>query len=46
MTSAHASSLKTLYEDAGEASNLDPKLSKAKASKRIDQMRKRRTGRG
>lgn len=45
MTGAQASYLQTLYEEAGEAKTFDPKLSKAEASKRIDEMR-RRTGRG
>lgn len=45
MTSAQASYLKTLCEEAGEAEAFDPELSKAEASKRIDAMRDR-TGRG
>jgi Protein of unknown function (DUF3072) len=43
MTGAQASYLKTLSEQAGEA--FDPTLSKAAASKRIDEL-KQRTGRG
>ncbi|MCO6416399.1 DUF3072 domain-containing protein [Siccirubricoccus sp. KC 17139] len=43
MTGAQASYLKTLSEEAGE--ELDPKLSKAEASRRIDELQAR-TGRG
>ena len=43
MTGAQASYLKTLTEEAGEA--FDPSISKADASKRIDELQKR-TGRG
>jgi hypothetical protein len=43
MTGAQASYLKTLSEQAGET--FDPGLSKADASKRIDELRAR-TGRG
>ena len=43
MTGAQASYLKTLSEEAGEA--FDPGLSKADASKRIDELQAR-TGRG
>ncbi len=43
MTGAQASYLKTLCEEAGEA--FDPSLSKAEASKRIDELQAR-TGRG
>jgi hypothetical protein len=43
MTGAQASYLKTLSEEAGEA--FDPGLSKAEASKRIDELQQR-TGRG
>lgn len=43
MTGAQASYLKTLSEEAGEA--FDPGLSKAEASKRIDELQER-TGRG
>ena len=43
MTGAQASYLKTLCEEAGEPFN--PKLSKAEASKRIDELQAR-TGRG
>jgi hypothetical protein len=45
MTGAQASYLQTRDEQAGEAKAFDPKLSKAEASKRIDEMC-RRTGRG
>jgi hypothetical protein len=45
MTGAQASYLKTLCEEAGEADAFDPTLTKAEASKRIDEMQ-RRTGRG
>ena len=43
MTGAQASYLKTLCEEAGE--EFDPNLSKAEASKRIDELQAR-TGRG
>lgn len=43
MTGAQASYLKTLSEEAGEA--FDPNLTKAEASLRIDELRKK-TGRG
>jgi hypothetical protein len=43
MTGAQASYLKTLTEEAGEA--FDPSMSKADASKRIDELQER-TGRG
>ncbi len=43
MTGAQASYLKTLSEEAGEA--FDPHLSKADASKRIDELQSK-TGRG
>ena len=43
MTGAQASYLETLSEEAGE--QFDPKLSKADASKRIDQLQEK-TGRG
>jgi hypothetical protein len=43
MTGAPASYLKTLCEEAGEA--VDPDLSRAEASKRIDALRAK-TGRG
>lgn len=43
MTGAQASYLKTLCEEAGEAFDAD--LTKAEASRRIDQLRSR-TGRG
>lgn len=43
MTGAQASYLKTLCEEAGE--NFDPELSKADASRRIDELQAR-TGRG
>ena len=43
MTGAQASYLKTLSEEAGE--EFDPKLSKAEASKRIDELQAK-TGRG
>ncbi|CTQ49975.1 DUF3072 domain-containing protein [Jannaschia donghaensis] len=43
MTGAQASYLKTLSEEAGEI--FDPKLSKADASKRIDELQSK-TGRG
>lgn len=43
MTGAQASYLKTLSEEAKES--FDPKLSKADASKRIDELQER-TGRG
>jgi hypothetical protein len=43
MTGAQASYLKTLCDEAGEA--FDPNLTKAEASKRIDELRAR-TGRG
>ena len=43
MTGAQASYLKTLSEQAGE--EFDPNLSKAEASKRIDELQAR-TGRG
>lgn len=43
MTGAQASYLETLSEEAGE--NFDPKLSKADASKKIDQLQDK-TGRG
>ena len=43
MTGAQASYLKTLSEQAGE--DFDPSISKADASKRIDELQER-TGRG
>jgi hypothetical protein len=43
MTGAQASYLKTLCEEAGEP--FDPELSKAEASKRIDELQEK-TGRG
>ena len=43
MTGAQASYLKTLCEEAGET--LDPGLTKAEASRRIDELQER-TGRG
>jgi hypothetical protein len=43
MTGAQASYLKTLSEEAGEA--FDPSITKADASKRIDELQAR-TGRG
>lgn len=43
MTGAQASYLQTLCEEAGEG--FDPKLNKADASKRIDEL-KNKTGRG
>jgi hypothetical protein len=43
MTGAQASYLKTLSEEVGEG--FDPNLSKADASKRIDELQ-RKTGRG
>lgn len=43
MTGAQASYLQTLSEEAGEA--FEPDLTKAEASKRIDELRER-TGRG
>jgi hypothetical protein len=43
MTGAQASYLKTLSEEAGES--FDPDLSKAEASRRIDELQAR-TGRG
>ena len=43
MTGAQASYLETLSEEAGE--QFDPKLSKADASKRIDELQEK-TGRG
>ena len=43
MTGAQASYLKTLSEEAGES--FDPGLSKAEASRRIDELQER-TGRG
>ena len=43
MTGAQASYLKTLTEEAGE--EFDPSISKADASKRIDELQER-TGRG
>jgi hypothetical protein len=43
MTGAQASYLQTLSEESGE--EFDPKLSKAEASERIDQLQKS-TGRG
>lgn len=43
MTGAQASYLKTLSEQAGE--EFDPNLSKAEASKRIDELQEK-TGRG
>ncbi len=43
MTGAQASYLQTLCEEAGET--FDPNLTKAEASKRIDELRNR-TGRG
>jgi hypothetical protein len=44
MTGAQASYLKTLSEEAHEPEAFDPKLDKAEASKRIDQL-KEETGR-
>ncbi len=43
MTGAQASYLKTLSEEAGE--EFDPEMTKADASKRIDELQER-TGRG
>ena len=43
MTGAQASYLKTLCDEAGE--EFDPSLTKAEASKRIDELQKK-TGRG
>ena len=43
MTGAQASYLKTLAQEAGE--DLDPELTKAEASKKIDQLQEE-TGRG
>jgi len=43
MTGAQASYLKTLCEEAGE--RFDPRLTKAEASKRIDELQAK-TGRG
>ncbi len=43
MTGAQASYLQTLSEEAGE--DFDPELTKAEASKKIDELRER-TGRG
>lgn len=43
MTGAQASYLKTLCEEAGEA--FDPSLTKAEASRRIDELQEK-TGRG
>lgn len=43
MTGAQASYLKTLSEEAGEA--FDPEMTKADASRRIDEL-KEKTGRG
>ncbi len=43
MTGAQSSYLKTLCDEAGE--QFDPSLTKAQASKRIDELQ-RRTGRG
>ena len=45
MTGAQASYLKTLCEEAGAPDAFDAGLSKAEASKRIDEMQ-RRVGRG
>ncbi|WP_338241582.1 DUF3072 domain-containing protein [Aurantiacibacter hainanensis] len=45
MTGAQASYLKTLCEEAGQPEAYDPELSKADASKRIDEMQAV-TGRG
>ncbi|MGO4386421.1 DUF3072 domain-containing protein [Microvirga sp. 2YAF29] len=44
MTGAQASYLKTLSEQAHEPDAYDPKLDKAEASKRIDQLRQDRQG--
>ena len=44
MTGAQASYLKTLSEEAHDPDAYDPELSKAEASKRIDEL-KQRTGR-
>lgn len=44
MTGAQASYLKTLSEQAHEPEAYDPKLDKAEASKRIDQLRQHRQG--
>jgi hypothetical protein len=44
MTGAQASYLKTLSEQAHEPDAYDPKLDKAEASKRIDQLRQDRKG--
>ena len=45
MTGAQASYLKTLAEEAGTPEAFDPKLTKADASMRIDQLQQE-TGRG
>jgi hypothetical protein len=45
MTGAQASYLKTLSEEAHDPDAFDPALSKADASRRIDEL-KERTGRG
>lgn len=45
MTGAQASYLKTLCEEAGQLEAYDPELSKAEASRRIDEMQAA-TGRG
>ncbi len=44
MTGAQASYLKTLSEQAHDPDAYDPKLDKAEASKRIDQLRQERQG--
>lgn len=45
MTGAQASYLKTLSEEAGQPDSYDPQLSKADASRRIDELQEV-TGRG
>ncbi|WP_126173081.1 DUF3072 domain-containing protein [Altericroceibacterium xinjiangense] len=45
MTGAQASYLKTLSEEAKDADQFDPDLSKAEASRRIDALQEK-TGRG
>jgi hypothetical protein len=45
MTGAQASYLKTLSDQAGEPFDADAELTKAEASKRIDELQ-RKTGRG
>lgn len=45
MTGAQASYLKTLHEEAGDADGFDPEMTKADASKKIDELQNE-TGRG